>query len=282
MCITFLFTNPGGSSIKYKLVLINNRDEFYARKTEHATLHSTGDLKTIYSTDLDGSVLGTWLGLSSCDGRIRVGNLANITGDEQNHKHGEKLGRGPIVTDFIKSADSFETYNKELSKLSEEFNSFNFLSVEVNKNDIKSVYISNTPPVLQNVILGFGGLGNSPMSTPFKKVEVGTKHFQEVLELHNDASQEDLIEALLAILKDETKYYPDAELLARRRETAEPFSSITVRLPGYGTRTRTVILVDMDNNVDYIEETMISEDPNGEWIRTHLKIPNDKSVPPLL
>lgn len=65
MCITFLFTNPGDSSIKYKLILINNRDEFYGRKTQSATLSKVGESEpfgsnklTIYSTDLGGVVKG--------------------------------------------------------------------------------------------------------------------------------------------------------------------------------------------------------------------------------
>ena len=55
MCITFLYTNPGDSSLKYKLVLINNRDEFYNRPTEKAKLQKNEDRLTIYSTDLGGA-----------------------------------------------------------------------------------------------------------------------------------------------------------------------------------------------------------------------------------
>lgn len=83
----------------------------------------------------------------------------------------------------------------------------------------------------------------------------------------------------MKILKDQRKHFPDAELTARRNETAEIFSSIHVEMPeGYGTRTRTIILVDEAGNVDYIEETMTSLDPHGEWIRTHLKIPKKSSM----
>lgn len=270
MCITFLFTNPAISSIKYRLVLINNRDEYYARKTKNATLNSSGDdLHTIYGVDLAGLVEGTWLGISSKKGTIRVGNLANVTGNEKRGKQ----GRGPIVTSFLKSEDSFETYNDDLSRKSDEFSDFNFLSVELNSKDIKFCN-SEMPSIPQELVLGYTGLGNSPLSAPFKKVEEGKKQFRRVLESHANKRKEELIKALMAVLKDETKYFPDAELLARRQETAQTFSSIHVQIPAecYGTRTRTIILVDNDNNIDYVEETMSSEDPNGEWIQTHLKI----------
>ena len=59
MCITFLYLNPGDSSSKFKLILINNRDEFYSRLTENAKLRKDKkDRLTIYSTDLAGAVQG--------------------------------------------------------------------------------------------------------------------------------------------------------------------------------------------------------------------------------
>jgi uncharacterized protein with NRDE domain len=42
-------------------------------------------------------------------------------------------------------------------------------------------------------------------------------------------------------------------------------------MKGYGSRTHTVILVDELNNVDFIEVTMATPDPNGEWVTTRLQ-----------
>lgn len=36
-------------------------------------------------------------------------------------------------------------------------------------------------------------------------------------------------------------------------------------------RTRTVILIDANNQVDFYEETMATTDPEGEWNRAHLQ-----------
>lgn len=274
MCISFLYTNPGDDSIKYKLILINNRDEFYKRKTQNATLTQSdnGNLTTIYGIDLAGAVKGTWLGISASNGTIKLGNLANVTGEE--HKEG-KQGRGPIVTNYIAGNKSIESYNEKLSESSQEFSSFNFLSVEINSNDIKTHYVSNTPKITESLPSGFCGLGNSPMTKPFQKVQTGTEEFKDVLKTHKNCSKDDLINALMNVLKSETKHLPDHELFLRRSESAIHFSSIFVQIPdvSYGTRTRTIILVDEDENIDYIEETMTSDDPNGEWEKTHLKIP---------
>lgn len=183
------------------------------------------------------------------------------------------LLEGPIVTNWIQSDESIESYNEKLSTLSQEFSSFNFLSVAINNlGDIKTHYVSNSPKVSHELPLGLHGLGNSPLCAPFKKVEAGIEEFRNVLKSHSD--KDGLIESLMNMLKDDRKYFPDAELTSRRQDEAEPFSSIHVVIPnaGYGTRTRTVILVDFDNKVDYVEETMTSEDPNGPWQRTHLNI----------
>lgn len=275
MCITFLFT--GDFVQKYKLILINNRDEFYSRSTQNATNHASADgVQSIFGVDLAGAMNGTWLGLSVKNEIIKVGNLANVTGEEIKGKR----GRGPIVTNFIKNDDSIEQYNEKLSKISHDFSSFNFLSVEMNSDEIKTFYISNAPKSSQLLPLGFIGMGNSPLFMPFKKVEAGTEQFRNLLSCHKDSTKDELIEALMELLKSTTKHFPDAELSTRRNETAEAFSSIYVDLreEGYGTRTRTVILIDNKNNVDYIEETMKTENPNGEWEKTHLNIPHETII----
>ena len=81
MCITFLFLNDDNSNCPYKLILINNRDEFFARLTFEAELKSFGKLRTIHGTDFVSVEHGTWLGLSQIDSTIRIGNLLNVTGE---------------------------------------------------------------------------------------------------------------------------------------------------------------------------------------------------------
>jgi uncharacterized protein with NRDE domain len=198
-----------------------------------------------------------------------------VTGETH---HGIR-GRGPIVTNWIKSEESIEKWNRELGGACQEFSSFNFLSVEIKGNDMKSFYVSNTPQTTNEVPLGFTGLGNSPLTKPFRKVDAGTEEFRRVLEGNKDSSKDQLVEELTKILKSKVSHFPDEELTTRRQETAELFSSIHVEIPNdfYGTRTRTIILVDEANNVDYIEETMTSLDPNGEWAKTHLTIPKKPS-----
>lgn len=194
-----------------------------------------------------------------------------MTGED----HHGKIGRGPIVTDFITSDDSIVACNKVLTSACEDYSSFNFLSVEIKGDDLKTFYVSNSPRTNHEVPHGFVGLGNSPLKKPFKKVEAGTAEFEKVLNSHKNCNKDELVDALMTILMNDNKFFPDDELTARHNEAASLFSSIHVEIPheDYGTRTRTVILVDDEGNVDYVEDTMTSLDPRGDWARTHLRIP---------
>lgn len=52
----------------------------------------------------------------------------------------------------------------------------------------------------------------------------------------------------------------------------EMLSSINVRVDNtYGTRTHTIMLIDANNKMDYIEHTMDELLPEGAWKKTHIK-----------
>lgn len=78
---------------------------------------------------------------------------------------------------------------------------------------------------------------------------------------------------LMNVLKDELKFPDDLELKKRvpREEFRDCFSSIFVNIPSinYGSRTRTVILIDFDNKIDYYEETLLED--NTSWKRSHIQ-----------
>jgi uncharacterized protein with NRDE domain len=272
MCITFLFTNDGDSSIKYKLILINNRDEFYSRKTLKAEIKAENGLLQIYGTDVETKVKGTWLAIGKKreDNTIRIGNLLNVPGEIVKGRKEDLKGRGPIAIEFIQTNDDIESHNKKLCDVCTEYNSFNFLSVEIS-SDIKSYFVSNATQNYIELPKKFSGFSNSPVESPLQKVIVGTKKFEAIIKNHKN-DKEKMIDALVGLLKSEEKHYPDEELLRRRGYDAEDFSSIHVRHNQlYGTRTRTIILIDESNNVEYIEDTMINQDPaNSVWKMTKL------------
>ncbi|KAG5683900.1 hypothetical protein PVAND_013159 [Polypedilum vanderplanki] len=281
MCITFLYTNSSDSSFKYKLILINNRDEFYRRKTLDASVKTDDDgLIKIYGTDVETEVLGTWLAISKRSDVIRIGNLLNVPGECLNVKKTDLKGRGPIALNFISSNDTIEVHNEKLCNVCMSYNSFNFLSVEITSSDIKTYFTSNSTQSVVKLNDNFIGASNSPVDTPLKKVIEGKKRFQKIIENSRNKSEKDLIEELINLLKWEDKHYPDEELLRRRGNDAELFSSVHVKGNDfYGTRTRTIIFVDQDNNIDYIEETMMNDDPkNAKWKTSRFTVNKDVVV----
>lgn len=151
MCITFLFTNPNNPLCPYKFILINNRDEFFARLTLEAELKNVGNLRTIHGTDIDAIEHGTWLGLSQRGDTIRIGNLLNVTGE--NVKKNAR-GRGTIVMEYIKTEQGIEDYNKKVFQRFDEFNGFNFLSVELKPGKAKVFNACNIDQSVHQVPMG--------------------------------------------------------------------------------------------------------------------------------
>lgn len=129
MCISFIYVNPGMISIKYKLVIANNRDEFFERSTLAANYWKSNN-QIISGLDCDGAtengLHGTWLAITADSNIIKFGNLLNISGEK---KHSN--GRGPIVSSFMSEKLSVEDYNIRLLDASQLYNSFNFVSAEI-------------------------------------------------------------------------------------------------------------------------------------------------------
>lgn len=139
------------------------------------------------------------------------------------------------------------------------------------------------------------GFGNSLVAQPLQKVIAGKKLFEDIVK-DSIQPKDELVQSLMDLLSRPEKHWPDDELHRRAPHWSESLSSIYVRIPdaGYGSRfvfiiiltifskvycnlawtliyrTRTVVLVDANNKVDFYEETMASNDQDGEWLRTHL------------
>ena len=105
-------------------------------------------------------------------------------------------------------------------------------------------------------------------------MQKGTDIFDKIIKNETIlGNQQSLVENLMKMLKSKERFLPDEELAFRVGEHACDLSSINCSIPSwnYGTRTHTVILVDKQNKMDYYEETMATQDPNGEWTNTHIE-----------
>ncbi|KAH8373190.1 hypothetical protein KR009_001621 [Drosophila setifemur] len=189
------------------------------------------------------------------------------------------LGRGMIVADFVTQADeqhSILNYNEDLLKDCTKYSAFNFVSIEIGQSPLPAhvKLLSNVPPTLDEYQSGeCYGFGNSLPHTPFEKVRHGQQEFQDIVKEHGGASVDTLADHLMQLLKNKHKFWPDVELKRRAPNWGEGLSALNVHIAdhAYGSRTHTVILVDDQNKMHFIEETMEGMDPQGEWRRTHIK-----------
>ncbi|KAM7348389.1 transport and golgi organization 2 isoform 1-T2 [Cochliomyia hominivorax] len=193
------------------------------------------------------------------------------------HDNNSLLGRGMIVTDYVRNCSqefNNANYNQHLVDDCSKYSAFNFVSIEIGPTSLPAAITlcSNVPAGLvhykENSCYGFG---NSLPSDPFEKVIYGRKTFEDIVE--RKPARDELVEKLMHLLKCKEKFWPDAELKRRAPHYGEYLSALNVLIPetGYGSRTHTVILIDNDNKMHFIEETMLSENPEGEWSRTHIE-----------
>ncbi|XP_075158707.1 transport and golgi organization 2 isoform X3 [Haematobia irritans] len=279
MCVIFFYVNSNPKENGYKLILASNRDEFYARDTKEAAKWE--DVENCYGgIDMEpGREGGTWLAISGQDGIFKIAALLNLTGEP---KPRNAVGRGMLVSDYVRNyTEGFDnvSYNRQLMAECSKYSAFNFVSVEIGSPSHPALVTlcSNVPPGLvqykENTCYGFG---NSLPSAPFEKVRNGRNRFEKIVEdfqQQEHPEQSKLIDQLMQLLKCKEKFWPDAELKRRAPNWGEYLSSLNVSVPGcgYGSRTHTVILVDAHNKMHFIEETMKTEDPEGEWSRHHIE-----------
>ncbi|KMZ09639.1 transport and Golgi organization protein 2 isoform X3 [Drosophila simulans] len=283
MCVIFFCADSNPQPGGYKLILASNRDEFFARATMSAAKWANAD--HVYGgIDLEpGREGGTWLAIGHSAGFFKVGALLNLTGEP---KPRDAVGRGMIVADYVTRADeehSILNYNERLLKDCTKYSAFNFVSIEIGSasQPARVKLLSNVPPTLEDFQNGeCYGFGNSLPHSPFEKVRHGKQEFEAIVKAHGGASVETLSAQLMQLLRNKHKFWPDHELKTRAPNWGEGLSALNVHIEehAYGSRTHTVVLVDSENKMHFIEETMTGLDPHGEWNKTHIEKDFQNSV----
>ncbi|XP_041354262.1 transport and Golgi organization protein 2 homolog isoform X2 [Gigantopelta aegis] len=246
MCLLFFIKDSDPPVDGYRLVLVNNRDEFWERQTELASFGGK-DKRVVCGRDcMQGREGGTWVGMSR-EGRLGV--LLNILGQLDP----DKKPRGRLVTNFVSGNQSIEEYFSEISHDANQYNGFNLVLVDVGK-------VATTTRLFSNA-LGYNGthinqledgevhgVGNAMFEKPWKKICYGREKFQKICQNYAKVdSKELLIKSLQEMMTDRTK-------------------------------TTTVILVDRDGHCDFIEKTIVTpvcvEDPKFTTTALNFKLIN--------
>lgn len=225
----------------YRIVLAANRDEFYNRPTER--LHEWPDQPGILAgRDLEHQ--GTWMGIT------RTGRLAAIT----NYRNPAAIkpsspSRGQLVAGYLESTLPPGEYLKGVATDGYRYNGFNLMM----GNQQHLFYYSNQSGKPEELSPGLYGLSNHLMNTPWPKVAQGRKAMARALTTDDHILDPEIF---IELLEDQT-HPPESRLpdTGVGLEMEKMLSPMFITSPFYGTRSSSVLLIDVHGMVTFVERT---------------------------
>lgn len=218
------------------LLLIANRDEFYARPT--APLDWWHDAPILAGRDWQAG--GTWLGVS------RSGRLAALTNyRDPTHMRADAPSRGGLVSAFLQSDTSAADYLSELAKRASEYNPFNLLVFDGHS----LMGLESRHAKVISLHRGVGAVSNADFLTPWPKLTHLKDSLQTLL------AQAHPSDANLLALLHHRGLAADADLPATGIPLAleRVLSSAFIATPDYGTRACSVLRFEADR-VQFLEQ----------------------------
>ncbi len=241
MCLLLiaLKTHPA-----YKLILLANRDEYYDRPTCPAAFWDDAPF-LLAGKDLQGG--GTWLGVT------RKGRIAAVTNYRDPASVRESApSRGRLVSNFLLGQQGPLEYLDKVDQEAGKYNGFNLIIGDQGQ----LFWYSNRGDGVRALSPGIYGLSNYLLDTPWPKVVRGKDALTRLLSGQRAPS----LEELFHILADRT--IPDDASLPHtgvELEWERILSPIFIVSPTYGTRSSTVLLIDMQDRVTFVEKTFNSD-----------------------
>lgn len=262
---------------KYRLIIAANRDEFLNRAT--ARLHKWKNPQGIIGgRDLQAG--GTWMAV---DPKARFAALTNVRNPTSLKPNAES--RGNLIPSYLLSGKTPMEYLKTLQNNSKRYNGFNILVGD--KNDI--LFFSTTDRQIIPIQPGIHGISNHTLNTPWVKVKKIKGAMQHLLKSSQgksgpmepspsmggekqflpDESQRDIIDSngarikktLFRIMQDrepaQDADLPDTGVGYALEKNLSP---VFISMPGYATRSTSVILMDRNRHVDFSEITWSAHD----------------------
>jgi len=234
MCLIAWNWQPGCNT---PLLLIANRDEFYARPT--APLAWWEDADILAGRDLQAG--GTWLGVS------RSGRLAALT----NHRDPANMrpdapSRGELVSAFLQANTSAEGYLSELARRVTDYNPFNLLVFDGHA----FMGLESRHAKVITLQPGIGAVSNADFLTPWPKLTILKDRLQSLLaQVH--PSDAELLELL-----HHRSVAADADLPATGipLELERVLSSAFIATPDYGTRACSVVRLEA-RGLQFLEQS---------------------------
>jgi len=224
----------------YKLIVVANRDEFYERPTAAAGFWKD------YPTILAGRDLvhmGTWLGVK------RDGRFAALTNYRDPNEAKGRFSRGEIVRDFLANGEAPVDFIQTLAKNKGYYGGYNV----VVGDGSQLFHYNNILDEMNEIRPGTHSLSNHTLNTPWPKVAKGKKQLGDSV---RSCPGEVQIDSLFDIISDQTiaedQHLPNTGVGLEMERLLSP---LFIKSPNYGTRSSTVLLIDKEHNITFVERT---------------------------
>ena len=223
---------------EYPLIMVANRDEFFARPTSYAS-YWEDQPHVLAGRDLKGQ--GTWMGMNT------KGKLAAVTNFRDPHHISETARtRGDLTRHFLTGDMDAMRYLQQVEAEASAYNGFNLLLYEAGK----AYHYSNYGDRINTLDRGIYGLSNALLDTPWPKLVRLRSRLKDRISGDFD------IEDLLALLLDqETAADEDLPQTGVPYEWEKAISSICIRTETYGTCCSTIILINREGEVTFVERS---------------------------
>ncbi len=238
----------------YPLIVIANRDEYYARPTRNA--HWWDDADIFAGRDLEAG--GTWLGLN------RQGLFAAVTNvREPGGMSPGKQSRGELTRNYLADSSPPQQYLHNLAGHDQDYSGFNLLL-----GSPQGIWFySNRDQEIRSIEPGIYGISNGLFDEPWPKLSSGKAELETLLAGGIDSVQ------LMEILTDH-RVAQDHELpnTGVSLDIERMLSSRFIRSPEYGTRACSVVIFDNDNHVSFHEQNYPDAENTGRLLHESFTI----------
>jgi len=243
-----------GQSDDLPLVVIANRDEFYARPTRAA--HWWEDHPDTFG-GRDQQAQGTWMGVN------RQGRFAAVTNvREPGSKQPASRSRGDLTREFLTGSESPQSFLERIEVRQEDFAGFNLLIGD--RENLLA--FSNRQPGVRKLSPGIYGISNGYFDESWPKLSSGKIALEQGLEQKVDDR------SLIQIMESEQTAI-DALLPSTgvSLEKERFLSSRFIKSPDYGTRTTSLVKFSNKNAISFTEQSFDPETGNKTFVHEEFR-----------
>jgi uncharacterized protein with NRDE domain len=239
----------------FPLIVIANRDEYYARPTRSA--HWWEDSREVFAgRDLEAG--GTWMGVN------RNGRFAAVTNvREPGISAPARLSRGKLTRDFLSDDETAEDFIEHIRPEANDYAGFNLIV-----GDSSNLFFySNRQSEVIRISPGIHGVSNGRFNEDWPKLTSGKAALSAELE----AGADDL--GLMQILTDNAiaadEHLPETGV---GLDFERMLSSRFIRSPSYGTRACSLVKFNRQQKISFVEQNYLDAETIGERISEQIDI----------